>query len=191
MNYFLKKDRVGLTEPKETYLEKYVEWLNDMKVNLYLGNSFGQVMTMEEEEEWYENLKDEDDSVLFTIHDLASGDPIGNCSIVDIDHQSNRGEVGIVIGENDYWGKGYGTTALELLLDYGFNALNLVSIRLGLMEKDERARQCYEKVGVRKAGRLRQFYLRGDEYQDLILMDILREEFFADHESIIENKYLN
>ena len=191
MNYLLEKDRVGLTEPKKDYLEKYVEWLNDMQVNFYLGNSFGQVLTMEEEEEWYENLKDEDDSVLFTIHDLSEGDPIGNCSLVDIDHQSNRGEVGIVIGENDYWGKGYGTTALELLLDYGFNALNLDSIRLGLMEENERARKCYEKVGFREAGRLRQFYLRGDEYQDLVLMDILRDEFFADNESVIESNYLN
>jgi len=191
MNYFLEKDRVGLTEPKKDYLDKYVEWLNDMQVNFYLGNSFGQVLTMEEEEEWYENLKDEDDSVLFTIHDLSSGDPIGNCSLVDIDHQSNRGEVGILIGESDYRGKGYGTTALELLLDYGFNALNLDSIRLGLMEENERARKCYEKVGFREAGRLRRFYLRGDEYQDLILMDILREEFFADHKSIIRTKYHN
>lgn len=191
MNYLLKKDGIGLTEPKENYLEKYVEWMNDMEVNVHLGNRFGQVITMGEEEEWYENLKDEDDTVLFTIHDTSSENPIGNCSIVDIDHQSNRGEVGILIGESDYRGKGYGTTALKLLLDYGFNALNLVSIRLGLMEGNERARKCYEKVGFREAGRLRRFYLRAGEYQDLILMDILREEFLEEHESTVQSNYTN
>ncbi|MBS3765094.1 GNAT family N-acetyltransferase [Candidatus Bipolaricaulota bacterium] len=191
MNYILEKGKVGLTRPRENYLEKYLEWINDMRVNAYLGNRLGQVHTLEEEEEWYEDIKDQEDTVIFTIHDLSSGTPIGNCSFTDIDHMSNRAEVGILIGEEEYRSRGYGTTTLELLLDYGFTALNLASIRLGVMEGNERARACYEKVGFREAGRLRKFYLVGGEYQDLILMDILREEFTEKYESIIQNRYLN
>lgn len=191
MNYIIEKGKVGLTVPKESYVEKYMEWTNDMRVNAYLGNSLGQVHTLEEEKEWYEGIKGQEDTVLFAIHDLSSGTPIGNCSLTDIDHMSNRAEVGILIGEEEYRDKGYGTTTLELLLDYGFTALNLVSIRLGVMEGNERARTCYEKVGFREAGRLRKFYLVGGEYQDLILMDILREEFTEKYESTILAKYLN
>ncbi|MFP4631754.1 MAG: GNAT family N-acetyltransferase [Candidatus Acetothermia bacterium] len=191
MNYILEKGKVGFTRPKEDYVEKYLEWINDMRVNAYLGNRLGQVHTLEEEREWYEELKDRDDTVLFTIHDRSPGTPIGNCSITDIDHISNRAEVGVLIGETDYRGRGYGTTTLELLLDYGFTALNLTSIRLGVMEDNDRARSCYDKVGFQEAGRLRKFYLVSGEYQDLILMDILKEEFEEKYESTIQNRYLD
>ncbi len=85
--------------------------------------------------------------------------------------------LGIVIGEKTFWGKGYGQDAIRLLLDYGFNLLNLNSVMLGVFAFNERALHCYKHVGFREIGRRRQARIIGDKKCDAILMDILAEEF--------------
>jgi len=85
--------------------------------------------------------------------------------------------LGIVIGEKDCWGKGYGQDAVRLLLDYAFNLLNLNSIMLGTFSFNERAIACYKKVGFREIGRRRQARIIGAKRFDAILMDILAEEY--------------
>jgi RimJ/RimL family protein N-acetyltransferase len=66
---------------------------------------------------------------------------------------------------------------VRLLLDYGFNLLNLNSVMLGTFAFNRRAIHCYERVGFRVVGRRRQARIIGDVKHDAILMDILAEEF--------------
>ena len=84
------------------------------------------------------------------------------------------------------WGCGYGTEALTLLLDYGFNILSLRSVMLGVFSFNEQAIECYRKVGFREIGRRRQCRLvGGGQWHDGVLMDILSEEFQALHRSVL------
>ena len=85
--------------------------------------------------------------------------------------------LGIAIGEKEYWGQGYGTEATRLLVDYGFNLLNLNSIMLGAFVFNERAIACYKKVGFKEIGWRRQARIIGGQKYDVLLMDILAEEF--------------
>jgi len=85
--------------------------------------------------------------------------------------------LGIVIGEKGYWGKGYGQDAVRLLLDYGFNLLNLNSVMLGTFSFNQRAIHCYKKVGFKEIGRRRQARIIAGTAYDNVLMDILAEEF--------------
>jgi len=94
--------------------------------------------------------------------------------------------LGIAIGEKAYWNKGYGQDATKLLLDYGFNLLNLNNIMLGVFSFNERAVNCYRKVGFKEIGRRRQARIIGGKKFDVILMDILAEEF----ESVYVKKFL-
>jgi RimJ/RimL family protein N-acetyltransferase len=87
--------------------------------------------------------------------------------------------VGIGIGDPDYWGKGYGTDALRLLVGFGFGQLNLRRISLNVFGYNQRAVKSYLKCGFKEEGRLRQWMLRGGERHDLIFMGILREEWDA------------
>jgi RimJ/RimL family protein N-acetyltransferase len=84
--------------------------------------------------------------------------------------------LGIVIDEKDHWGSGYGQDGIKLLLDYGFNLLNLNSVMLGTFSFNERAINCYEKVGFKEIGRRRQARIIGNKKYDVVLMDILAEE---------------
>ena len=89
--------------------------------------------------------------------------------------------LGIVIGEKAWWNRGNGQRAIELLLDYGFNLLNLNSIMLGVIAFNERAIRCYRKVGFREIGRRRQARVINGKKYDVILMDILAEEFTSSY----------
>jgi RimJ/RimL family protein N-acetyltransferase len=85
--------------------------------------------------------------------------------------------LGIVVGETAYWDRGYGQEAIRLLLDFAFNLLNLNSVMLGTFAFNERALACYRNVGFREIGRQRQARIIAGEKYDIVLMDILAEEF--------------
>jgi RimJ/RimL family protein N-acetyltransferase len=96
-----------------------------------------------------------------------------------IDWVTGTSWVGIGIGDPDYWGKGYGTEAMQLILEFGFGQLNLRRISLTVFEYNRRAYQSYCKCGFKEEGRQRQWMQRGGERHDLIFMGILREEWEA------------
>jgi RimJ/RimL family protein N-acetyltransferase len=102
---------------------------------------------------------------------------IGSVDLGGIDWVSGNAWVGIGIGEREYWGKGYGSDAMNVLLDFAFGSLNLKRISLTVFEYNERAIKSYLKVGFREEGRMRQWMQRAGERYDLIFMGILREEW--------------
>lgn len=185
MKYFKKLigERLYLSPLNIEDAEKYVEWFCDFKVTDGLGRS-GSIMTIEAEREWIENsLKNNE--LNFAIVDLESDKLIGTCSLENINYQNRIGTVGIFIGDEDNRSKGYGTEALKLLLDYGFNYLNLNNIMLTVKSFNERAIRCYEKVGFKEFGRRRESYFLNSKYYDDIHMDILKSEFKGNY---IKNK---
>ena len=97
---------------------------------------------------------------------------------MDIDHLNQTAEIGIFIGNKHYWNKGYATEALQLLLDYGFKALNLRNVILKVYSFNENAKRVYEKIGFKIIGKRRKALKRGKEEYDIIFMDIMEEEFY-------------
>lgn len=126
--------------------EKYAEWLNDFRTTDYLGKS-GKIMTLEKEREYLETHID--DEATLNIITLSEDKLIGTVGIENIDHLNKRGTLGIFIGDVEEREKGYGTEAINLILDYGFNYLNLNNIKLDVVEFNERAIACYKKCGLK------------------------------------------
>ncbi len=87
--------------------------------------------------------------------------------------------VGIGVGERDFWGRGYGTDAMKVILRYAFQELNLRRVSLNTFEYNPRAIRSYEKAGFVYEGKARSFLLREGVRWDLIFMGILREEWLA------------
>ncbi len=90
--------------------------------------------------------------------------------------------LGISIGDREYWGRGYGTDAMRLIVQYGFIELNLRRISLGLHAYNERALKSYEKVGFKLEGRMRGEGLRDGVRFDSLWMGILREEWLENNQ---------
>jgi len=174
----LEGERVKLGPIKREYIDAFLKWFNDPEILQYLAGFLP--MTRMAEEEWMENLKNRDDTIRFSIvlpQEDGSEKLIGNCGIHNIDWKNRVADVGIVIGEKEYQNKGFGTEAMELLLEYAFNTVNLHRIELYTYEYNDRAIKSYTKVGFVEEGRRRQFMYFKGKYYDAILMGILAEEW--------------
>lgn len=177
MKYFKKiiGEKVYLSPVNTLDVELYCKWLNDSSTTDGI-NKTKDVITIENETEYLNNVVKKG-TYQFAIVDSETDNLIGTCGFCDIDHINQNAEVGIFIGEEEKRSKGYGAESLKLLLDYGFNILNLYSIYLGVYSFNERAYNCYKKVGFKDVGRIRKVrYYNGKRY-DLIYLDILKEEF--------------
>lgn len=183
MKYFKKLvgERIYLSPKSVEDAEKFTEWLNDFKTTDYLGRSH-RIVTLQGEKEYLE--KNADNKVSFAIVEKNTDKLIGTVGLHDLDYINRTSTLGIFIGDKDYRSKGYGTEAIRLILDFGFNYLNLNNIKLDLMGFNERALKCYKKCGFKEYGRRKCEFVNG-KYYDRISMDILAEEF---KESYIKNK---
>ena len=91
---------------------------------------------------------------VFAIRTIQENDHIGNCALYNIDRTVGEAQLGIAIGERDYWSKGYGREAVALLVNYAFDVLGLAKLCLKTLDDNTRARKCFEKCGFRPCGTL-------------------------------------
>ena len=103
--------------------------------------------------------------------DTEDGLHIGNCMFYDIDVRRGEAELGIMIGDQAYWGKGYGTDSVDALLTHIFNTIPLTRVYLHTLEWNERARRSFTKSGLREVKKVRRTGM------DFILMEITRAEW--------------
>ena len=98
--------------------------------------------------------------------DTYNGLYIGNCMYYDFDTINKEAEVGIMIGNRDYWSKGYGFDALVTLVDHVFSSSSLTRLYLHTLEWNKRAQRCFDKCGFTSVRPVRR------SRQDFILMEI-------------------
>jgi len=113
----------------------------------------------------------------FDIVNLDDDTPIGFISLHDIDHRSRHAFIGIFIGDEQYRGKGYGTEAVRLVLDFGFKALNLHNIALSVHADNHAGIHCYKKIGFIESGRRRDWIFKDGKYVDVLYMELLAQEY--------------
>ena len=107
----------------------------------------------------------------------GSSNVIGCAGLHQINWVSRSAELRILIGETEYWGKGFGKSTIRELLDYGFSTINLNRIWLGVNEHNHHAHSAYISCGFRQEGRLRDEFYKAGKYCDVIRMGLLRHEF--------------
>lgn len=156
--------------------ERIAQWENDLEVALPLGDEAYLLASSEKGQETIHEALTQGWHV-FGIVDVATDMLIGRSVLFNINHIDRRAMFGILIGEKEFWGKGYGQEATRLTLDYAFNLLNLNSVMLGVFDFNQRGIQAYRRVGFKEIGRQRQFRIIAGQKYDLVLMDILAEEF--------------
>jgi RimJ/RimL family protein N-acetyltransferase len=116
--------------------------------------------------------------VLFAAIVLKDGDRhIGNIKLEPVNWRHRHAVLGILIGEAMYRGGGFGTEAMRLMATYAFDTMGLHRISLGVTSDNVSAIRCYEKVGLRIEGRLREAVRRDTAYVDQVWMGILDREF--------------
>jgi RimJ/RimL family protein N-acetyltransferase len=167
---------VALGPLRRDLLPLYLRWINDFGTTRTLGIPSGP-MTWEQEEAWFNRAATAEGDTPFSIYERATWRPIGNTALHGVDYRNRTAEIGILIGEADARGKGYGTETARLMLDYAFTALGLHSVLLTTDEYNLAGRRAYEKAGFREFGRRRQCTWMNGRYWDMVYMDCLASEF--------------
>jgi len=117
--------------------------------------------------------------------ETLDGKFIGNCMYYDLDSVKMQAELGIVIGDRDYWSNAYGYDAVATLLDHCFNEKKLERVYLHTLEWNKRAQRCFEKCGFTQVRPVRRMS------HDFILMEVFREDWFAKAEERLAARFVN
>jgi len=125
--------------------------------------------------EWYEAASANGATMI--IQTTKEKKVIGIIELDGFDWAARSAWVGIGIGEADYRGKGYGTEAMQIILEYAFQGLNLNRVNLNVFAFNTRAIRSYEKCGFRYEGTQREVIYKEDQRWDVIDMGILRSEW--------------
>ena len=162
---------ISIRPINEQDTDKIVKWRNNKKVkkNFVYQEDF----TREGHLHWLHTKVDTGEVAQFIIE--AADRAVGSCYLRDISSTNKSAEFGIFIGEDDARGKGYGTMAGKLLLDYGFNSLGLHRIFLRVFEDNTAAIRSYRKIGFREEGVFKDMIYQNGRYRSMVFMACFNE----------------
>ncbi|MBC7836896.1 GNAT family N-acetyltransferase [Acetobacteraceae bacterium] len=147
---FRKGNRVILRPLERGDIPILRRWMNDPEVTQHLLRVLP--ITEKEEEEWVENIGKSKNDITLGMTLAEDKKLIGSMGLHQINWQHRTAVTGTVIGEKEYWGKGYGTEAKMLLLDFAFNALDLHAVLSKVMETNGRSLAYGKKCGYEEVG---------------------------------------
>jgi RimJ/RimL family protein N-acetyltransferase len=170
--------RLSAYDPEE--LSKALpRWYRNSEYARLLSSSLMPMPSPKSATTWIEKevLEFSPASYFFSIRTLAEDKLIGDLELDVIDWSGRDAFVGLGIGETEYWGRGYGTDVMNVLLRFAFMEINLRRVTLTVFEYNPRAIRSYEKAGFRHEGRERKFLNKEGRRWDMLFMGILREEW--------------
>jgi diamine N-acetyltransferase len=177
-DYVLEGERVALGPLRTDLADTYRHWIHDLEVRH--GILSAGLYALEAEEEWVRETiarcaGQAPEQANFTIYDLSDGAPVGTEGLMGIDWRLRRATFGIALG--DRRGRGLGTEATRLALDWAFNMLGLHNVILSVLPTNAGAIRAYEKAGFQRIGVRRAAVLSLGERCDEILMDAVSDAF--------------
>lgn len=158
----------------------YLDWLNDEEVTRYLTGVRRSPATTEYLLDYIQSMARSDEDILFAIHDVESKEFIGTSHFGPIDWRNRTAVFGIMVGNRRYWGKGYGTEAITLVLHYAFRILELHKVTAGIAAIHQPSITAFKKAGFGIEGEVKSQFLVDGEYCDWLYMGVTRDDFLRD-----------
>jgi diamine N-acetyltransferase len=174
---FLIGDRVYLRPVEKEDFNQLYAWANDPEIRGLTGEVFPT--SQKSVEEFEVKLRMDSSRVWFGVVVREDDRLIGEAGLLRMFPAWRTTDLSLIIGERAAWRKGYGTDAMELLLDYAFGYLNFHRVAIGVVGTNERALHFYEKIGFKREGIQRDGYYYNHAYQDFVMMSMLENEFQA------------
>lgn len=166
--------------PERDDLPRFVEWINDPEVRSGIARDLP--LNLAAEEQWFQHAMNKPEVERPFAIEMQEGDfwrLAGSCGYFNLDWVSRQAELGIMIGDRSIWDRGIGTRAMRLLLEHGFNTLNLKRVYLKVFESNERAIHLYRKLGFVQEGRFRQAHFSQGRYWDTFQFGMLKSEYVS------------
>jgi RimJ/RimL family protein N-acetyltransferase len=175
----LRRDRVEFTPLRMENIHTHFRWNNDPELNRldseipYEKEKFGEFKSRFEQ--MCENPAPSRRT--FEIHAHDDGELIGLAYATHISTHNRHAQVGITIGDRDYWGRGYGRTSFELLLSYCFDEIELHRVSAETFEYHTAWRDLIEGMDFHKEGTTREYLYRDGKYWDKEIYGLLEREY--------------
>lgn len=170
----IKQGKMTLREIEKKDLEFLRYMINNPEIaKMTVGDS--NYVTKEQQQLWFNNLVNEENKQRFMI-DIAN-DTIGTIILENINYKNKSASISIKIGKINYRKKGYGEMAIKIILKYCFFKLNLHRIYANVLDYNEPSKKLFLKCGFSIEGIKRQSIYKNDDFHDLIMFSILKEEF--------------
>ena len=173
----LKGEKVILRAMRREYLDKYLEYLNDVELQLLASEE--PPMPMEPERlaaRFEEHISQPREKFLWFAIEVQGGKFIGQCILHKFDNAARVCELGITIGDRDYHSRGYGRDAVRLLTRYAFRLLNIRKVYLTTNGTNLRGQKSFRAAGFEEEARLRDHIWLDGKYDDLVYMALYRED---------------
>ena len=173
----LKGTKVLLRAISRDDLPRLWQFNNDLEVEIAGGGDPPMPQSLERLQAEFDQdaARGGRDGARFAIE--ADGILIGQCGLSAFNETDRTAELGIAIGDKDYWGRGYGRDAVRVLVEYAFRYRNMRKVWLRVWGNNERGIRAYRSAGFVEEGRLRRHVWSAGEYVDLVYMGILRDEW--------------
>ena len=171
---FIQGKQINLSVKSIEHSKIYHKWVNNPIVRKYLSVEIP--LSLEEiKKEWFPDYKD-DKNIWFEIWHKEDQIPIGMVGLFRTNYIYRTAEIGIFIGETSYWGKGFGTEAVSMILDYAFNTLNFRKITVGVNETNIQSVKIFKKIGFVEEGHLKDMEFINGEYTALKWFGMLKKD---------------
>jgi [ribosomal protein S5]-alanine N-acetyltransferase len=173
---FIKGQRISL-RPVVEKDAGYYKWFNDPAITRH--SCHGLFPNSQEKQKTHirEMNKSSTDLQLGIIIN-GSGQFIGVVGLHQIDWSNKRADISIIIGEKKFWGRGYASEVISLLLSHAFGKMGLHKVTAGMTADNVPSTKAFEKNGFKKDGRLRDHFAYQDRWVDMISMSLLSKEYF-------------
>lgn len=155
--------------------ELIAQWTNNDEYMRLMDTDPARPMSKEAVDKFQEKF-DNPNNYEFRIRTLADDTLIGFVAL-EVQWPNQNTWLAIGIGNPDYWGRGYGSDALQLALRYAFNELGVHRVTLNVLGYNTRAMRVYEKAGFTREGVLREIFYRDGKRWDMVYYGLLRHEW--------------
>jgi len=167
---------VRLRPPSVEDAPGMIRWFADMEVTRFLGRR--NPLSLDAQKEWLDKVARDPDSVIWVIE--HEGRAVGTTGIHEIDWKHGRGTTGTLIGDKKVWGKGLARELMQLRARYAFTELPLRKLEAGYFEGNEASGRAQAAAGYKVIGRRREYVFAGGRWLDLIMTEVLREDWVKD-----------
>ncbi len=171
----IEGNAVNLTLPLEEDVEYLLRWINDPEINKFLRFP-NRIFFRKDEEEWLENIRKNQESLkIFIIREKTSSRPLGTIGLHNVDKYNGHAELGYLL-QRESWGKGHMTEAVSLVLNYGFQVLNLRKIYAYVKDGNIGSIKVLKKNGFTEIGRFKEHdYIPYEGFKDLIIFEKFKQ----------------
>jgi RimJ/RimL family protein N-acetyltransferase len=152
-------------------------WHRNSEYSRLLDSDPATLYSSSATKKWLEENELAQDYVAFAMQSKADGKILGEIGLSGFSGNFTNAFVGLGIGDPQYWGRGYGSDAMLIILRYAFEVLNLHRVTLSVFEYNPRAIHSYEKCGFKHEGRMREALGREGKRWDILFMGITSSEW--------------